>query len=76
MSHQGVLFVSKWVLCEGGAEMQLQSFGDVVSVIGVLGLVGLVFLLIRQCVLWYWKINRIESLLVEIRDELKMLRMK
>jgi hypothetical protein len=35
---------------------------------------GGTFLLLRQIVLWYWKISRIEQLLVEILEELRQAR--
>jgi len=37
----------------------------------VIGIIFIIFLLIREFVTWYWKINQIVSLLKEIRENTK-----
>lgn len=37
----------------------------------VLTAIVVLFLIFRELVCWYWKINKISNLLEEIRDELK-----
>jgi hypothetical protein len=47
------------------------SSADMASTLIVLGIIVVLFLLFREVVCWYWKINRRLEMLTEIRDLLK-----
>jgi hypothetical protein len=54
-----------------GAQMNTFASPDITAILIGLAILLIVFLLIREVLCWYWKINKAISLLTEIRDLLK-----
>jgi hypothetical protein len=52
--------------------MDASAIGDIAKVLIGLSVLVLIFLICREIVCWYWKINESIAVLKEIRDQLRV----